>query len=181
MPIGSTDPGCARVVRRFRRSELVYHCRPASLAVHVGSHPYLRTADASGKESGVNRNPPMREITRAGKLRRCVGNQPYWMDIVRDARRLQIARFDVGVQADDRIKSANGTQSTRNGLTTASGALARATAVCGKETMKNETGAQKRTRTSTVLPPLGPEPSASTNFAIWAAARIIAAKADYRQ
>ena len=30
----------------------------------------------------------------------------------------------------------------------------------------NLNGAEKRTRTSTVLPPLGPEPSASTNFAI---------------
>ena len=32
-------------------------------------------------------------------------------------------------------------------------------------------GAQERTRTSTVLPPPGPEPGASTNFATWASLR----------
>ena len=37
-------------------------------------------------------------------------------------------------------------------------------------------GAEKRTRTSTVLPPLGPEPSASTNSAI-SAFRVADSKA----
>lgn len=35
-------------------------------------------------------------------------------------------------------------------------------------------GAQEKTRTSTGLPPLGPEPSASTNSATWAS--LITAK-----
>ena len=56
-------------------------------------------------------------------------------------------------------------------------AVSKSFLVCGGLEMKNPLtsqrvitflGAQERTRTSTVLPPPGPEPGASTNSATWA-------------